>query len=265
MIIYGSRMYGRKNVVEGWGHCKHCGVYGRQTTYTGRKWGHIYFIPLIPEGPVSRVFQECCKCSYGSHIPEKNIADILGSLEKSIEKAMTALDCGEKDFKDEGETSSCAGELTSAAQFYLWLGEQEKVDKIMSRLLDKDHYYASFLVKGELMEFHGNLKCAADAYRDAANHEPEEDYPLLALGSTLLELGNAQNAIPVYEQALKITKDKLTILQIMLSIYQSLKDHVKTAEMYERCLSAAPELSNDKKFVKAYRKACKKASRTPII
>ena len=25
MIVFGSRMYGRKNIVNGWGKCEHCG------------------------------------------------------------------------------------------------------------------------------------------------------------------------------------------------------------------------------------------------
>ena len=55
LIIYGSKIYGKRDEITGWGRCEECGVYGRHSSYNGRKFGHIYYIPLIPSGPHLRV------------------------------------------------------------------------------------------------------------------------------------------------------------------------------------------------------------------
>jgi len=65
MIVFGSRMYFKKNVVKSFEECEHCGVYGKMISYKARKFGHIYFIPLIPMGKSSQVLRECKKCKRG--------------------------------------------------------------------------------------------------------------------------------------------------------------------------------------------------------
>ena len=69
MIIYGSRMYFKKNLVRSFGECENCGRYGKRVSYQARKFGHIYFIPILPLGSNSQVLRECKSCSMGSHIP----------------------------------------------------------------------------------------------------------------------------------------------------------------------------------------------------
>jgi len=63
MIIFGSRMYGKRNVAAGWGRCEACGHYGQLSNYNARKWGHIYYIPLIPSGPPRPSRQGMCQMS----------------------------------------------------------------------------------------------------------------------------------------------------------------------------------------------------------
>ena len=69
MIVYGSRMYFKKNVVNSFGECEHCGGFGKTTSYQARKFGHIYFIPLIPMGKSSQILRACKGCSMGAQIP----------------------------------------------------------------------------------------------------------------------------------------------------------------------------------------------------
>ncbi len=59
MIIFGSKMYGVRNVVRGFDECEHCECYAQHKSYSGRKWGHVYFIPLFPMGGRVRVLREC--------------------------------------------------------------------------------------------------------------------------------------------------------------------------------------------------------------
>ena len=88
-------MYGKKNVVRGWGQCESCGKYGMNTSYNGRKWGHLYFIPLIPSGPHMRVIKECTKCSNGLQFPETDVPNILNNLRQTSDDAMAATYFGD--------------------------------------------------------------------------------------------------------------------------------------------------------------------------
>jgi len=72
-----------------------------------------------------------------------------------------------------------------------------------------------------------------------------------------------QSAKDPYEKALTLSADKFPILKVLLTLYESTKDHSRLAEIYEECFDLVPELANDKKVFKAYKKACKKAGKEP--
>ena len=103
MIIYGSKMYGKSRVVETWGYCDSCGAYSKRQNYNARKWGHLYFIPLIPDGPRVRVLYECAKCSQGLHIPETEVPAMLSDLCQTRDNALNAILAGQKEFNKNGE------------------------------------------------------------------------------------------------------------------------------------------------------------------
>ena len=264
MIIYGSRMYGRRNLVNGWGHCEYCGKYGRNTSYNGRKWGHLYFIPLIPEGPRVRVIKECKKCSHGTHIAERDVPAILGSLHESTEKALAALLAGEKEFDNNGTTTPSTACLAGAVEMLVCLQSDKHLRLILAALQEKELTHAHRLVQGELLEFEGKLDEAAEAYQLAADCEPDDVVPLLSVGSIHLKKNEYQKARLTYEKALALSEDRLPVLQVLLTIYESLKEHARLAETYEECFERVPELTDDKKIVSAYKKACKKAGRQPV-
>ena len=69
----------------------------------------------------------------------------------------------------------------------------------------------------------------------------------------------------LYEKALELSSDKFPVLQVLLTIYDSLKDHAKLSETYEQCFELVPELAKDKKVLKAYKKACGKAGKPPEV
>ncbi len=91
IIIYGSRIYGKRDEITGWGRCEECGVYGPHSSYNGRKWGHVYYIPLIPSGPHLRVIKECGNCKTGMHIPEMDVPEMVQEIRLSADAALAAL------------------------------------------------------------------------------------------------------------------------------------------------------------------------------
>ena len=258
-------MYGRKDVVKGWGYCDHCGKYGKNTSYTGRKWGHIYYIPLIPEGSRVRVVKECGKCSHGIHIPEKNVPNILNDLRQSTENALTALISGKKEFNDNGTAAPCAASLANAAELLYCLHAEDHLRSILATLQEKGLEYPYNLVNGEALEFQGKLDEAVASYQRAADREPTDPLPLMSLGAVFLKKKDYQSARPVYEKALELAEDKFTVLEVLITVYDSLNDYAMLAETYEKCFDLVPELTQDKKVVKAYKKACKKAGKPPMV
>ena len=148
MIIYGTRMYGKKNVVNGWGYCTNCDRYLKHSSYNGRKWGHLYFIPLIPDGPHVRVLKECGKCSNGLHIPETEVPAMLDDLRQSCDKALAALIAGQSEFDDGGETVSCTACITGSVELLYCLQAEDYVNLLLSALQEKGFEMAYHMVMG---------------------------------------------------------------------------------------------------------------------
>lgn len=266
MIVYGSRMYGRKQVVKGWGYCDNCG-YRKHTSYDGRKWGHLYFIPLIPRGPHVRVLKECTKCSHGAHVPVTGVPGMLNEMRQNVERALTALEGGQSEFNSESEdratVQSCAACVAGAVELLCCLGAEAYVDEVLTRLERMDRPLEHRLMQGAVMEFRGDQNGALGAYAQAAELDPEEALAWTLPGAIHFHTGNLAEAQNCYEQAASLSPDPFGILQALLVIYKSAKDHAKLAETYVECFKLVPELTQDKKAFKAYKAACKKAGVPP--
>ena len=85
MLIYGSRMYFKKNTVKTTGECEHCGTYGNLTSYQAKKFGHLYFIPILPMGPHSQVLRECPQCRIGTHLSMTDLEPIVALACRSVQ------------------------------------------------------------------------------------------------------------------------------------------------------------------------------------
>ena len=60
LLIFGLRVYFR-TIGEGTFHCQRCGGDRRYRHRTGRRWIHVFFIPVIPLAPVGE-FIQCTQC-----------------------------------------------------------------------------------------------------------------------------------------------------------------------------------------------------------
>jgi tetratricopeptide (TPR) repeat protein len=265
MIIYGSKMYGKKNVVQGWGYCDSCGAYGQKTSYNARKWGHLYWIPLIPDGPRVRVVNECKKCSQGIHLPETEIPALLADLHKRLENAQSALLAGKKEFNEGGTMISCTACLSDAIDTIYSLSAEDHARQVLTTLQQNGLTYAYHIVNGEALESQGKLDEAAKSYCQAADCDPNDTRPLLLLGAVHLNNNDHEEARLIYERALELSEEKFPVLQVLITVYGALNDHAKLSETYEQCFKLITELTQDKKVVKAYKKACKNAGRQPEL
>jgi tetratricopeptide (TPR) repeat protein len=265
MIVFGSRIYGKRNELEGWGRCDHCGTYGPKTSYNGRKWGHVYFIPLIPSGPHLRVVNECNKCKRGLHIPEADVPEIVLDMRQSANDALAALGAGATEFTTGGSTEprSCLGALYGSVELLLSLGEPEVVNNMLTSLKASGRDFERNLVVGRVNEFKGQPQDAAAAYEAAAQVDGADGLPHALAGEAWTLAGNLDRALEAYRRALAANSNDLDAIQGLIDVYTAQGDYWNVAEMYERAFDVVPELLQQKKVHKAYKKACKKANRPP--
>jgi tetratricopeptide (TPR) repeat protein len=263
MIIFGSRMYGKKDVLEGLGRCGECGHYGQLSNYNARKWGHIYYIPLIPSGPPVRVVKECPKCKKGLHIPEIEVEETMLEMRRDADAAIDAIAGGSTEYNRDGssEPQNCLGAIFGNIDFFLCLGGREHVESIMRRLGERQRGYEQQFVSAAVCEFEGDLKAAAGAYETAARLTDRDRLPLLLAGEMWFAAGELDRALDAYRRASSLDPHDLDALQGMIDVHTAQNDYRQMSEVYERAMSIAPDLRNEKKIMKAYKKACKKANR----
>jgi tetratricopeptide (TPR) repeat protein len=266
IIIFGSRMYGKKDEVLGWGYCDHCNKFVKHSSYNARKWGHLYYIPLIPSGSRVRVVKECAECKNGMHIPEAEVPGVFLDIQETVKASLSALLEGHTKIQEEGSDDAldCAAYLYGTLDMLYCLNEKEYADQILATLQENDLRYEYCIVKGSSLEFYGMFDEAAMSYKQAIEMNPEDPIPLFLLGSLYLNQNNVENARGIFEQALELAPGDLSVMQALIDIYSAMQEHYKVAEMYERCFELVPGLTQDKKIVKVYKKACKKAGKDPM-
>ena len=270
MIIHGSRMYGRKNKIHSWGYCEHCNKYLRQTSYKGRKWNHINFIPIFPEGPHVYVIKECRKCSIGLHVKMTDLPVMIEDIEDDVENAMKALYNEQESFVVNGEdgekvAQSCVDTLISAIEILYCTGNNEAVKELLTAL-DKDNYRKIYcVVKGKLLELQGKIDEAVIFFEQAVKNYPDDENAYWLLAAALHNSGKLKEAREAYENLLEISTEKADVMLILLDVYEELKEYLHMAETFERCFEDYPEFAKQKKFVKRYKKSCKKAGTKPKL
>ena len=268
MFIYGSKMYGKKDLVKSWGFCVNCGEYLQLSSYKGRKWGYLYFIPVIPEGPHVHVVKECKRCNVGIHVPEKDVDKTVEDIQADIARALEAVSSGDDYFvlrDDNGNEAviSCISSLIEAAEVLYCVDRGDVVKELMMKLERGGNYKEHLALKGKLFEFEGDLEEAALQYEAAVKNYPGDESAYWLLGTALSCLGRFDEAKGVYEKLLRVSDNEAEVMIELIYVYEKLENFSALAETYENCLSRHPELAKDKKIMMKYKKACKKAGINP--
>lgn len=261
MIVYGSRMYFKKNVVRSFGECEHCGRYGKQISYRARKFGHIYFIPLIPLGANSQVLRECKSCNMGSHISTEELEPRIDSLADQFKSWITAIGEGETELQlSPEEAPSNIGLLVAGILDDLYcLKEIENIDSIVSILDANGLAFERELVLGRWHELQGDLENARLSYQAAHQAEPTNPTVLFQLGLTEINLGNVAAVEEAFAKYQKLFPDDLTTYIKLAGVYEHEKDYPKLVETYDVLYANRPHMLNEKPMKKVYKRACKKS------
>jgi len=86
--------------------------------------------------------------------------------------------------------------------------------------------------------------------------------PVLA-GEMWFLAGDLDRALEAYRRASAVNPSDLYSVQGLIDVYTAQGDHWNVTEMYERAFTVVPDLRNQKKIMKAYKKSCKNVNRQP--
>lgn len=261
MIIYGSRMYFKKNVVKSYGECEHCGRYTKQVSYQGRKFGHLYFIPLIPEGPTSQVLNECSACDMGAHIPMTDAVPLVDSLKERFKNWIIEIQDGQTEVVPEGgdQPVNLGVMIAGTIDNLYCLGEIKEIDSITQILEGSGLEYENKIVQGRWSELKGNLANATKHYQSATTLKPKDSIAWYQWGKAEVLMGNVAGAEHAFGKYLELYPDDMGIYIELATLYESKKDYPKIVKAYDKLYELNPELLKQKPMKKVYKKACKKS------
>ena len=262
MIIYGSKMYGVKNVIKGYGSCPHCGVYGKHKSYDGRKWGHVYWIPLIPEGKPVRVMKECASCNMGSHLPQTQVGKLYRDIESLMQPCILAASEGLHSFDDDQGNETYTGPfLLDAIDLMFTAGYRKEIPELIN-LLDNDAArYEFFIASGAYNEIQGRTDDAFADYQAANNVAPDIALPYMLLADFHARAGRVEENLDMLNKALEFEPDNVQLLLVKVDPLEKLGRFQEIVDLLDQAERLVPELGSDKAFKKQRKKFEKKAAK----
>ena len=261
MIIYGSRMYFKKNLVNSFGRCQYCGSYSKQRSYQAIKFGHIYFIPLIPLGSKSQVLNECRSCDMGAHIKMQDLDPMVDSLAERFKDWIIEIQDGNHEIEagENGEKIN-GGELIAGILEELYcLKEIENVDSITTILDSNNMGYEKAMVMGRWHEIQGKLDEAKQEYESAHRIAPDRTLPLYQLGLAAVNSNDQVTAESAFSRYTKLEPEDASPWIELAGMYEGKKDWPNIIRTYDEIYTLAPDVIPDKGMKKLYKKACKKS------
>jgi tetratricopeptide (TPR) repeat protein len=255
-------MYGRKNQIRSHGRCEHCGKVGVQHSYEGRKWGHLYFIPIIPEGGRVRVVRECKSCRKGFHIPLENVPRLVESIQKTLIDAVVAIGAKENEMTVDGHSQAVVSVLSVNIRDAYCLAGESEVQLLLENLKLVKADNELLLAEAKMAEVRGDLKNAEAKFGELAGRST---HPIILYQAARFfhQQARLPEATGLGERVESMLPADLDVKQLLIECYMSRKEWAKLALTYENCFSIAPDLKQQKPIQKAYKKACKKAGREP--
>jgi tetratricopeptide (TPR) repeat protein len=265
MIIYGTRFYGKTDEVETQESCVHCGRYGKLTSYTGRRFFHIYFIPLIPTGKRTRVTRQCPSCKTGQHLEVSQLPGLTESIRQQLQEITIAAAAGETHFRFGGEEYAVLPSIFNLVpDAYVYLGADE-TEEFLTLLRTNDAHLPTLFAEAKHAEIIGQTSLAENAYKSIEREsESQRELARLHRAQMYFNLSRFNDAAVLAEELDTAYPTDLTVKQLLLDIYSNTKEWEKLASTYEHCFTLNPGLWENKAFLKAYKKACKRCAREPL-
>lgn len=249
LVVYGSKYYGRKNAFSTMGVCENCGHFGPLRHFNGKKWGHIYYIPLIPSGPRSRVVNECKNCETVMAIPEKNVPKMVVEILEDVQQLIAT----EREIENEPETLNAT--LASIAGYYELIVKLHAMDgeNKFKSLLDRSRFkLARAVVDAKAAEMKGEdhtLERILEGESSAVNLP----YINLTLADAYLRTNQLNKAEERFLIAAAADHENIYPRYMLLMIYKANDDRGRFLSLYNEVVAIDPKLAKDKAIKKYYK------------
>lgn len=133
LLVWGAKNYSRSDVMVRRGTCDACGYAGRFQDYNASRFGHLYYIPLIPLGR-KRVLSECPNCRGGRVLPYRHWEDLVQNQWRQRIQAFRADSNRENAIAALAESSVFATDLELSALFERVIQEHAEDAEVMCLL-----------------------------------------------------------------------------------------------------------------------------------
>jgi tetratricopeptide (TPR) repeat protein len=213
-IIYGSRFYSRKNVKTRTGVCRHCGRTNKLQSFEGYRFGHLYFIPIIPLGR-EQAIEMCSSCERYLSVP---VDKWKRAAEASISEATSAYNAD--------RTVENGIGLFSAFDLY---GTEEQTSGFLKELTQRHDEPPVLSLAAVWHGGRGNTELAQKLAESALQKGSEEDAPRRILMYAAIKRGDLSQALG---HALALKEDGFDV-NTLTGLASGLRKAGRTREAYQ--------------------------------
>lgn len=245
IIFYGEQHYFKKDVMREAGQCSFCGRNAYLETFTARKMGYLYFVPLLPIAH-ERVIRMCPCCKRYRVIPAKTLGD-------RVQEVLTAIPNQVHD----GNVNN----VIKAVYDLMFLGAIEEAHRLLDQIEKDGHEHLALITRGDVYEMSLQYGDAARCYAEAVRLDGKDTQLRYRLAESLFNSKQPSEALAQYAIIKEHMPRDLNIRQRMLDCYRVLGNIQGQMLIMNELLSISHQYASDKKFQKRYRKLCVKAGK----
>lgn len=244
VIVFGILHLFKRSRLEDRDWCERCLRRRRLMTYTAWEFAHVYYIPLIPLGPL-HIIRKCPTCH---RFGKMNAGKARQAADAAYEAAQEALTAGKL---DDALTSIdlCAmyGGVDRAGEFLA------KLDASDVRVLE---------THGTLLHMRRRFAEAESKLRQAVSVSPDNVAAHIALGKTLLESKRVDEGLNELRRAAELAPKDVDIRCVLKEELERRKRWEELRIVLEEIAAITPEMLEDKAFRKLLAKVRKKTAGT---
>jgi tetratricopeptide (TPR) repeat protein len=247
------------------GFCSFCGRFVKFRSWSGMKFFHLYFIPLIPLGGRMRNHKMCTKCSMLREISVEEFEATIERLKEFSAHAILSLHNGDTTFSMDQAPSEPINSLEfliGAVDWFQSINETEFNQGIAEQLNRPTLGFANAMLNAQLETMAGRLDQAIQRYLEASSQSSVAD-PHLMRAQLQIEKRRIAEAIESLKAALKLVENTPQELGVRLQLaaqHMTVKDYAEASQHYDKVLQLQPAYLNDKAFMKEVNKAKKKSN-----
>ena len=269
ILIAGTRAYFRTESVSSHGFCVHCGRFVRRRSYFARNFFHLYYLPLIPQGPRQRFHQVCPKCHSSVTIEVDAFKNAVAGLKGRCAEALMSLIEGQREvqFTDAAEEEPPIDSVRFLVEVSDWLhdaGEGEFLESMIDKLRASGQSSVADRIDAEQLRLRGRRREAIEAMQSIIARDPSDTSTPQRLAPILTvarQHSDAADAWGVAADGLPPGESLLPRANQFDSLVAAGR-HDEAVDVGEQLLQLQPRIvGDDRQFAKAFAKAKKKAGR----